>query len=278
MESISCVVTTHNRPESVCSAVESVFNQTTEPSEVIVICDNPTQDTVSSVRDLSDQYANLDFYIVEKGSPMGARNEGIKRATSQYLAFLDDDDRWLPNKLQHQLTYADEFSLVSCPAILVRQSSETPQQTGTSEILTMDYEDVFRSIRFLYPSGILLKTSQVKLIGGFNEDVPEWDFFLRITEKFGEACVVSEPLVKFNRQNLDRMSNNEEDFMGLFDVYDRYKHTVGKEDKAYRLSSLCLNASLKTNGPTSLFYLFRSILAHPSTAVSSIKRYISRLL
>ncbi len=80
-------------------AINSVLTQTHQQIEIIVVADRPDHDTLAAVQSLNDSRVRL---ILNTYTPTagGARNAGADHATGEWIAFLDDDDEWLPNKLE----------------------------------------------------------------------------------------------------------------------------------------------------------------------------------
>ena len=99
---VSVVISTYNRQEKLKRALASVLGQTLRDIEVIVV-DNAstdaTEEVVRNVKDLRVRYIRHDS---NKGGP-AARNTGIKHARAPYIALLDDDDEWMPQKLEKQV-------------------------------------------------------------------------------------------------------------------------------------------------------------------------------
>lgn len=116
---ISVIIPTYNRFESLKKSIESVRNQTYKNLEIIVINDASTQKDYYT-QSLGDDITliNLPINMKEKYHVQSAqgltRNEGIKIAKGKYIAFLDDDDYWIPEKLQIQLYYLKKHKLKIC--------------------------------------------------------------------------------------------------------------------------------------------------------------------
>ncbi|EDL52137.1 glycosyltransferase family 2 protein [Vibrio mediterranei] len=103
MAKISIIIPTYNCVEYLPKAVESVFSQTHQDIEVIVVDDNSTDNTSGYLNSISDSRMQI---ITTSGlGASGARNLGINRASGDYIAFLDADDYWMPNKLERQLHF-----------------------------------------------------------------------------------------------------------------------------------------------------------------------------
>lgn len=103
-ETVSVVIPTVNRPLDVVAAVTSALEQTHEPQEVIVVLDGADTRAVQGVEDLRDRRVRV-VRTPPHGRDAGAtaRNLGVREAVGQWIAFLDDDDTWMPQKLEVQL-------------------------------------------------------------------------------------------------------------------------------------------------------------------------------
>ena len=98
--SISVVIPAYNAEKFINRAIDSVLAQTYQPDEIIVVDDGSTDDTVSVVSKYGSQ---VKLIRQENAGASAARNSGINAATCQWIAFLDSDDEWLPEKLQLQI-------------------------------------------------------------------------------------------------------------------------------------------------------------------------------
>jgi len=102
---VSVVIPTRNRPELVCRAVKSALGQTYEEIEVVVVVDGPDQSTVLSLTELSNP--RIKIIALEKNvGGSDARNIGAQKASGEWIAFLDDDDEWVPEKIERQVSLA----------------------------------------------------------------------------------------------------------------------------------------------------------------------------
>lgn len=102
---ISAIIPAFNCERYVAEALESVFHQSYPPEEVIVVDDGSTDGTREAVK----PYQDAIIYVYQKnaGEP-AARNTGIRHASGQFIAFLDADDLWLPEKLELQMDYLEK--------------------------------------------------------------------------------------------------------------------------------------------------------------------------
>jgi glycosyltransferase involved in cell wall biosynthesis len=134
---VSVVIPTRDRPKLLLRAIDSVLRQTHREIEVVVVADGPDPETVSAVQSVDDPRLQL-FLNPYPSTAAGARNAGADRAKGEWIAFLDDDDEWLPNKLERQLAFAAcrAPALVSCLSRIV-----TPTDTYVAPQVIYDDSD-----------------------------------------------------------------------------------------------------------------------------------------
>ena len=99
---ISVIVPTYNRADLISETIESILNQTYKYFELIIVDDGSTDNTEEVIRKFKDsriKYIKTDNW----GGPARPRNTGIKKTKGEYIAFCDDDDIWLPKKLEKQI-------------------------------------------------------------------------------------------------------------------------------------------------------------------------------
>ena len=104
MPAVSVIVPTHERPDFVAEAIASIRAQTRPPEEVVVVDDGSSEESASRVAALA---SDLTYVWQPKAGRSAARNEGVRRARNELLAFLDDDDLWLPDHLETCLAHLD---------------------------------------------------------------------------------------------------------------------------------------------------------------------------
>lgn len=117
LQLVSAVIPTRNRPQLLLRAVHSALEQTYENLEVVVVIDGPDPATFAALSHITDP--RLRVVQLDKGvGGSDARNRGVMEAKGEWIAFLDDDDEWLPTKIEKQMTVARQAScalpLVTC--------------------------------------------------------------------------------------------------------------------------------------------------------------------
>ena len=124
-EVVSVIIPTYRRPEAVRTAALSALDQTWAAVEVIVIADGPDPATRTAIEGLDPRLRYLE--LPENRGPAAARNAGVAASRGKWLAFLDDDDEMLPNKIEAQMSAADPAhprTMISCRSIYRRGDRE----------------------------------------------------------------------------------------------------------------------------------------------------------
>ena len=121
---VSTVIPTRNRPDMVTRAVRSALAQSLQDCEVIVVLDGPDQRTTEALQ-INDPRLRV-VQLPESSGACHARNIGVLEARGEWVAFLDDDDEWLPTKLEKQLHIA-ECSSFANPIVSCRFFARTPK-------------------------------------------------------------------------------------------------------------------------------------------------------
>ena len=213
---VSVVIPTYNRAPIVCDALESVRRQTYRPIEVIVVDDGSTDGTEALTRDWQAKHATEDGFIsryVSQKNQGGnvARNRGIAQCTGDYVAFLDSDDCWLPEKLAKQmrvlLTNDDDMGAVYCGLCHVELATgevlETPRRSfPTGRLLDqLLVRDVTAPT-----SAYLIRRGVFRHVGIFDTELQarqDWDMWIRIASKY-RIGAVPEALVEYREHSGER--------------------------------------------------------------------------
>jgi len=104
---VSVIIPAYNRARVIVDCIESVFAQTFKDFELIVVDDGSTDETAGVLQSYGNR---LRYLVQENAGPGDARNYGIREAGGEYIAFIDSDDLWLPEKLEKQYSAAKECS------------------------------------------------------------------------------------------------------------------------------------------------------------------------
>lgn len=209
---VSVVVPTHDRAGIVGRAVQSALAQTVEDLEVLVVDDGSTDGTPSVLAELAACDTRVRPIRLDRprGAP-AARNRGIDEAVGRFVAFLDDDDEWLPHKLERQLAVMDQdpsLVLVSCHHALVDDRGREHPYRGPTSCTAAQ----LRWADFLGGSSLGV-VRRAAFPGGLPRFDPElrtcqdWDYWVRCADA-GPVAVVPEVLCRYAAGDGDRLTND----------------------------------------------------------------------
>ncbi len=198
MSTVSVVIPTHNRAELLCRAIQSVLDQTFQAFEIIVVDDASGDDTEAAVRGFHDRRIQYIRHAVGKGDA-GARNTGVRNAEGDYVAFLDDDDEWLPEKLRMQMDFCEANGPDLAGVHTARWTINTA--TGSRSILSVNGRGPHDlQANWITTSSMCLRRRCFETVGFFDERIPfcsDYDMWIRVAQRF-RLGYIQEPLVKYH--------------------------------------------------------------------------------
>lgn len=245
MELVSAIIITHNRLALLRRAIDSVLSQTYENIECIVVDDNSEDGT----QEYCSQHAGIRYIRVDKADSHGgnhARNIGIRAARGKYVAFLDDDDMWLPEKTALQVKVSEEEGgpcLVYCwKRTEIVTSDQTIYRDGSSNPAFMGCmrDKILMTVNCCTSSMIFMEKAMVERIGMFDEQLDIWqdyEFTVRAAQVM-PFRVVEKVLIVYRNDLTDanRLTNR-------IDVWDRsVKRIYDNNRYAYRRLTVAKNA------------------------------------
>ncbi|MFP4163697.1 MAG: glycosyltransferase family 2 protein [Chitinispirillaceae bacterium] len=183
MPRVSVIIPTYNRRQILPRAVESVFEQTYKDYELIIADDGSSDDTP----ELTDTYPEARWIRLDENSGVAkARNSAVDASSGDWIAFLDSDDWWHPQKLQYQMDYCVQnprFKIIQTNEIWIRNGKRVnPPLSHIKKEGDIFPQSVERCM--ITPSSVILKRSLWDKSGGFEESFPaceDYDLWLRIT-------------------------------------------------------------------------------------------------
>jgi glycosyltransferase involved in cell wall biosynthesis len=218
MPLVSVIIPTYNRRQTVISAVSSVLEQSFSDYELIVVDDGSSDGTQIA---LEQRFGRRLRLVSQPNQGVShARNSGAKQASGRWLAFLDSDDRWYPQKLQAQVDFHQKHS-----RFLISQTQERWIRHGKfvnpRDKHRKPVGHIFpQSLRLctITPSSVMIAAALLQTIGGFDEDLPaceDYDLWLRLT--------VSEPVGLIDRTLLTRHGGHPDQLSARFPAMDRFR-------------------------------------------------------
>ncbi|HEY40915.1 MAG TPA: glycosyltransferase [Dehalococcoidia bacterium] len=274
MPKVSVVITTYNYRRFLAEAIQSVLEQTFTDFELIIVDDGSTDNTREAVDNFKDQRIKY-IYQEHRGGNV-ARNVGLSISTGKYIAFLDADDIWLPEKLEMQVSLLDSSPDV---ALVCSDFYRFDDQSGT--ILNRAWEnrqvDPKRALNlllsesaFAVTSTVLIRTDVITEVGGWDESLnigQDWELFVRIARNFAFEAIHT-PLVK-KRQHDARLSSDWE-FR-----YLNFPITLNKVINTYPLSTADRRAIKRRLA--SVHHTYATYLALDNRITLSRKQFITSI-
>lgn len=201
---VSVVIPTHNRPELLRRALHSVLAQTYVDFEIIVIDDGDNEAGAEEVcHSFSDPRVRYIAQVKPHGGAPAARNRGVREARSGYVAFLDDDDEWLPYKLERQISVlaSAENDIGFCFSAVINIYDDGREVKTTIENESNDFSEIaLRRFNGFLTSTLMVRHAAFEEIGGFDETFPshqEAELMIRLAGIY-RGIGINEPLVRMS--------------------------------------------------------------------------------
>lgn len=285
---ISVIIPTYCRSISMLhTAVQSVKEQREPVYEIIIVDDNNDRLLSKSIF-LYCQENNLIYMASGNVGAAAARNVGINIAKGTYVAFLDDDDTWLPDKLSMQMPLfsGSNIGLVYSRGYTVKTDEygnilKVPYATDPYFRTEVYYKDLLEQNYIGTTTQLIVKKAALIQINGFDESLPsrqDYDLCLRIAKQY--RCIgVNEYLFIHNIHNESQITanaiTNMKGYQILFQKYksDIYQITDAPRKWCYRITR---NALYGKSYAVFFKYLFRAILYNPLKIRETIKKCVGQ--
>jgi len=207
---VAVIIPTFNRAALLERAVQSVLHQTFRDFELVVVDDGSTDNTAELPVFKNPDPRLCSIRLPENRGVSAARNAGVKATTAPWLAFLDSDDEWLPEKLEKQVRWTQlhpDMYIVQTREIWIRHGRRV-NPPKTHEKIEGDLFAASLERCMITPSSVMLRRTLFELAGGFNESFQaceDYDLWLRITCRCPAGLVV-EYLLKRYGGHADQLS------------------------------------------------------------------------
>lgn len=225
---VSVVIPTYNRAHLIEEALDSVFAQTFKDYEVILVDDGSTDGTEALVKRRYD--GKVKMIRQENQGISGARNTGIANASGKYVAFLDSDDKWLPEKLAQQTAYMEahpEIGLLSTKLARYDLGDKQEVEICPSEF-PKSFSELLNGRNHVPTTTTMIRRECFAKAGVFDRTLPvaeDWDLWLRISEHYGMACL--DDVLAEHRDHAQKTTQN------LAKTYEGYWRFFSKTAERY---------------------------------------------
>ena len=233
MPFISVIIPTYNRADLLKQALDSLATQTFRDFETIVV-DDGSRDHTSEV--IPAHSTGCQYIVINhSGLPAVARNAGIKVARGEWIAFLDSDDTWLPDKLQKQVEVLKRFPAIGLLCTNAYVTSDSPVAPGNRLYFTEHAHQGMKNIveliqdNFVITSTMLVRRSLIISTGAFSENprlraIEDYDLWLRLAS-YSDINFLDEGLATYHdsAQSLRSEQSLENYWRGIILIFDRLR-------------------------------------------------------
>jgi teichuronic acid biosynthesis glycosyltransferase TuaG len=241
MPKISIIIPCYNSELFIDRAIKSVLSQTFSDWELLLIDDHSKDNTKKIIESYTQNDKRIKILQTKEnsGGPALPKNIGVENARGKYIAFLDHDDEWLPEKLEKQLivfenSKDEKLGIVSCGVKLINSSGKK------FAVVINSNKNIFPEILVRNPifsnSSVLIKKEVIDTIGERDIELKyseDYDYWLRVAGAGYNFFYISEPLLKyyFHDNNVTKniglskkVENMETIFQKNIEVYKKYKY------------------------------------------------------
>lgn len=247
MKKVSAIITTFNRESDIVErAILSIENQSYDVFEIIVVDDNKINNPFSNIiKQMCLRHAKVK-YIRQNGNQGAckARNLGINNSTGDFVSFLDDDDEWLPSKIEKQMKVFDtedssgKLGMVFCSGIIRIEDDKTElnYHNYDSFLPNPTFDDMLLNDRIGSTSIPLIKKNVFQDVGLFWEKQParqDYEMWLRITKKYLALGIKEKLFIHWMHKGDQISKNKKKSYFGFKNIYKRYRKDFKKNKDAH---------------------------------------------
>ena len=199
---ISVIIPNYNHGRYLAEAIDSVLAQSYQPLEVIVV-DNCSTDESWDVICRYKTRAVTGIRFNNDGVIAAGRNHALARAQGAFVAFLDADDTWRPDKLERQMPHFEDDAVVLVAAgstFIGDTAYGRPAQSSVTDVVDVSADAIIR-VNPIATSSVVARTAAIRDLGGFDEDrafrfIEDWELWLRLSRR-GRLRILAEPLIQY---------------------------------------------------------------------------------
>jgi len=208
---VSIIMPTYNRLHLIGNAIRSILNQTYKDFELIVVDDCPEKRAEEVVKKFKDKRIIYVKHEQQKGGA-AARNTGIRIARGDFIGFIDDDDEWLPKKLEIQMKKFKNTSndVGFCFSAVRNILEDREKNSKVPEGIADYYELALRRFKGFLTITLIIKKFVFDKVGLFDETLPshqEPDLIIRIARRY-KGLGINKPLARLNLTAHDQIGRN----------------------------------------------------------------------
>jgi len=232
---VSVIIPTSGREGMLDKAIKSVKKQSYKDIEIIIVADNCSNETNKKYKEFADKENIIFLPVFERIGASAARNIGIKNSNGKYIAFLDDDDLWLPEKLDKQISLLEQgYLIVSCKYLADNGEGRIIMgSSGKIHLEDIKWKNLLGSFSFCVTKKEYIPE---KMLDESLEAFQDWDLWISVMyNNNGEAYSIKEPLAIYNNlDNDNRITQKHGRRMKAFDRFmKKHLHIFSKAQLYY---------------------------------------------
>lgn len=223
----------YNKRETVVEAIESMLAQTRVPDEIVIVDDGSTDGSADLVEARYGNNSLIRLIRQENRGVSAARNRAISSTKAPLLAFLDGDDRWLPQRIEKQAAIMEsrQNCMIVIPAAMICDERNGTTWIEGDRINRDTYlSEYFREEQLPVCSGIMVHRTALDQLGLFDESLrmgEDHDLWLRVMMRYGFEHL-AEPLVWYRACRSESLPSVERDFAGNDKYFAKHRYTFGR--------------------------------------------------
>lgn len=251
---VSAIIPTKDRCDYLEKALNSVFEQTWENIEVIVVDDASEDETRVLLKKLAKEHPVTVLHNKTSKGAAASRNRAIEAANGEYLAGLDDDDFWRPERIKKLMNgFTEGISAVCSHDRMVFGEREIVWKKKS--LITLDDLLYYNQVG----NQVLTRKKFLTQVGGYDEELPsaqDYDLWIRLAKSFGPVKTVPSVLqVVHMEESRDRISNSENQLKGYYQCFEKHKSLMSESHIKYQKYRL----RMVEGEPVSWFEMLRSV-------------------
>ncbi len=205
---VSIITPCYNSADFITATLDSIVNQTYKHWELIIVDDKSSDNTIEIIEDFAQPHSNIKLIrLAKNGGVANARNVALDHVTGKYVAFLDSDDVWKPEKLSRQVDFMEEHNLpmTFCAYHRIDEAGEIISRKIPVPT-SVNYNQLLSHNVIIFSTSLTLKSAigDLKFKKAGHED---WIFWLDLFKKCGKGYGINEPLALYRIRSNSVSSN-----------------------------------------------------------------------
>ncbi|MEM0241189.1 MAG: glycosyltransferase family A protein [Candidatus Nezhaarchaeales archaeon] len=242
---VSIIIPTHNRTIELLNALLHLMEQKYKDFEIVIVddSDEPYKRMNKKIIGSLSKILTVKYMEIPPTYTSIARNIGIRHSNGNYIAFLDDDDYWLPEKLLAQMRRTEEgYDFIFTGFMKVNRKGEIVYRYRPQRDVIKNPLKLLSRSNFIATSSVLVKKRLLEDVGCFDESLPaleDYDCWLKIAEVDEEFATVKDALTVVTES---RSSLSKDDFkqaLALIRFSMRHRTVIGEEKSLSLLIKAC---------------------------------------